>query len=852
MRGAWAELQCSDAEDVLESCLSFKHPSPWYSKAFREKRWDGKVRLFDKNDRFPAGHTPRVVAHLQDLGREVFVSGYEDKRDLDLSGFERDWLPGIELWDHQWDATVTMLGHKRGVTKSPTGSGKTEDIFAVASYLWDQRNWRSLIVEPTKGLMRQTYERACAYFEDWISVGMAGDGERIEGNIVVATGQTMQHWKPTRRKGRIRPADSWLREILKSYEVLFLDECLDPETLIDTPRGQVPLGELGVGDEVCTPTGRVARVKDKWVRRKRAYTYRFAGGYELVASKSHLIVDMDYRTCRVRKIDDVRGALVNGVPLVEPLEWSVEEYLYGLFLADGHASTSGNLLTVKWAYRRDVDVMRGIFDVIEGRTPYRFTEFTNERGDTVFTMTAPSCRRFDERFWVPRGKKSNIVELKAPLARSVGALRGIMDAEASRTTDRITLDLSSRELLEQVAAALEHYGVSTQLGWGGKRRSKKHVRCRRMVITGDAINTYNALFGWGNPRKRRSRLGRHWCDRHAAARLLGREYAGVRDLVDIELDDDDRLFVANGLISHNCHRASSDMWYDIAMNSAAVRRYGFSGTPIKDSEIDDMKLIGATGPIIFDVGATGLIEKGLAAKPKITMVMSKNASGPSIEAAVEDDYEREAARLKEEHAKKKRATKKKAPEPRKYQLAYKRGIIHNDVHNRAVVRGAQWMVDRGRKTLLLCRYKEHFDILAQMLEADGTQFVGVWGQTDNSDRDHAKEAMGDGRVNLVLATGIWDEGEDIPGVNGIVLAEGVKATTNSRQRVGRGMRGDTEDVWVIDFVPTCDDTLQEHAAQRAEAWEGEGYEVIVWRDWPEGDSDLRLPFERWDEEYAAS
>lgn len=525
VRGAWAELQCSDAEDVLESCLSFKHPSPWYSKAFREKRWDGKVRLFDKNDRFPAGHTPRVVEHLQDLGREVFVSGYEDKRDIDLSGFERDWLPGIELWDHQWDATVTMLGHKRGVTKSPTGSGKTEDIFAVASYLWDQRNWRSLIVEPTKGLMRQTYERACAYFEDWISIGMAGDGERIEGNIVVATGQTMQHWKPTRRKGRIRPADSWLREILKSYEVLFLDEC---------------------------------------------------------------------------------------------------------------------------------------------------------------------------------------------------------------------------------------------------------------------------------------------------------------------------------------HRASSDMWYDIAMNSAAVRRYGFSGTPIKDSEIDDMKLIGATGPIIFDVDATGLIEKGLAAKPKIVMVMSKNASGPSIEAAVEDDYEREAARLKEEHAKKKRATKKKAPEPRKYQLAYKRGIIHNDVHNRAVVRGAQWMVDRGRKTLLLCRYKEHFDILAQMLEADGTQFVGVWGQTDNSDRDHAKEAMGDGRVNLVLATGIWDEGEDIPGVNGIVLAEGVKATTNSRQRVGRGMRGDTEDVWVLDFVPTCDDTLQEHAAQRAEAWEGEGYEVIVWRDWPEGDADLHLPFERWDEEYAAS
>ena len=525
VKGAWAELQCSDAGDVLEGCLSFKHPNPWYSKAYREKRWDGKVRLFDQNDRFPAGHTPRVVEHLQDLDREVFVRGFEDKKPVALDDLTREWLPGIRLYDHQWDAVRELLQHKRGVVKSPTGSGKTEDIFACASYLWDQRTWRSLIIEPTKGLMRQTYERACVYFDDWIEIGMAGDGERIEGNIIVATGQTMQHWKPTRRKGRIRPADAWLREILKSFEVLFLDEC---------------------------------------------------------------------------------------------------------------------------------------------------------------------------------------------------------------------------------------------------------------------------------------------------------------------------------------HRASSDMWYDISMNSAAVRRYGFSGTPIKDSEIDDMKLIGATGPIIFDQAADELIEQGLAAKPKILMVMSPNASGLSIDVEVEADYEAETERLLIAHEAKRGRKKKSPPSPSRYRLAYKRGIIHNDMHNRAVVRGAQWMVDNGRKTLLLCRYKEHFDILAYMLEEDGTQFIGVWGQTDNSDRDHAKEAMGDGRISLVLATGIWDEGEDIPGVNGIVLAEGVKATTNSRQRVGRGMRGDTEDVWVLDFVPTCDETLQEHAAQRAEAWEGEGYEVIVWRDWPEGDDTLSLPFEQWDAEYEST
>jgi superfamily II DNA or RNA helicase len=518
VRGAWAELH-NAPDSTLESCLSFAHPNPWYSKAYREKRWDGKVRLFERSsNRFPAGLVQRVVEHLTDLEREVFVSGFDDKTPLDLSALERDWLPGIELWDHQWDAVNALLAHKRGVVKSPTGSGKTEDIFTAASFLWETKQWRSLIVVPKKGLMRQTYERACAYFDDWITVGMAGDGERIEGNIVVATGQTMQKWKTTRTKKGMVAADPWLRELVKTFEVLFLDEC---------------------------------------------------------------------------------------------------------------------------------------------------------------------------------------------------------------------------------------------------------------------------------------------------------------------------------------HRASSDMWYDIAMNSGAQRRYGFSGTPIKDSEIDDMKLIGATGPIVYDVAATGLIEAGLAAKPKILMVMSNAVSGSDITEDVLDEVERE----KERTAKKQKKTLRKKPEPNKYRIAYRLGIMCNESHNAAVVRAAQWMIDHGRKTLLLCRYKEHFDILATLLEESGTNFVGVWGATDNSDRDHAKEALGNGTVKLVLATGIWDEGEDIPGVDGLVLAEGVKANTNSRQRIGRGMRGDTEDVWVIDFVPTCHDTLREHAAKRAEAWEGEGYEVLVWTDWPKREGEeLDLPFARWDSE----
>lgn len=524
MRGAWAELHGA-SEKVLEATLRVKHPKPWFSTAYRQKRWDGYVKFY-QGMRFPAGLTERVVEHLTDLGRDVFVSGFDNSKPPDLSMVDAEYLPPVgkleRLYDHQLEALLAILNVRRGVVKAPTGSGKTEVIAAVAKFFWEEYGWRTLILVPKKSLMHQHRERLELYYDGSISVGVAGDGERIEGNVVIATGQTLQGWKPRRvkvkghRAKQLKPADSWLRGLVKHYEVI-------------------------IGDE--------------------------------------------------------------------------------------------------------------------------------------------------------------------------------------------------------------------------------------------------------------------------------------------------------------CHRASSDTWYEIFMESGARRRYGFSGTPVKDSELDDLKLLAATGPIVCDVRAPGLIEKQLSAKPKIVMVMAPETSGPSIEAEVEEIHAAEA----EANEKLPRSQRKKRLRS-KYQHAYRLGVILNEHHNRAVIRAVKWLTDRKRKTLLLCRYVEHLNILIELLEESGVNYVAVQGSTDKSDRDHAKRALIEGRADLAVATGIWDEGEDIPGVDAMVLAEGVAVSTNSRQRIGRGMRRDSEDVWVVDFVPTCHRTLREHAAKRAEAYEGEGYEVLVQTDWPKAGKML-LPFETWDDHF---
>ena len=298
------------------------------------------------------------------------------------------------------------------------------------------------------------------------------------------------------------------------------------------------------------------------------------------------------------------------------------------------------------------------------------------------------------------------------------------------------------------------------------------------------------------------------------------------------------------LILDETHHASSESWYTIAMQSGAIRRYGLSGTPLKNEEIADLRMVGATGEVMYTVPPKVLIELGIAAKPKVVMVAAENASGPEL--PMVDKWVRIKGKV--------HSIEKPVP----YQEAYRKGIVENDVHNAAVIQAAVWLVDHGKRTLLLCRRKDHWTRLRNLLEESGLEYLAVWGDTDTEERDRAKTLLDAGKIGVVLATTIFDEGEDVPGIDAIVLAEGVKVQTNSLQRVGRGMRGKKDtlnEVWVVDFCPTCHPKLSDHAYARAVAYTSEGYEVAVLEEWPKpGEEPVGelLPFKEWDLTQAAS
>ena len=156
-------------------------------------------------------------------------------------------------------------------------------------------------------------------------------------------------------------------------------------------------------------------------------------------------------------------------------------------------------------------------------------------------------------------------------------------------------------------------------------------------------------------------------------------------------------------------------------------------------------------------------------------------------------------------------------------------------------------MDHGRNVLVLCRRRAHFATLRWMLDKAGISHAAIFGSHSVRDRTEAKRQLSEGNVKVLLASEILAEGEDLPGLGAIVLAEGIKSTVNSRQRVGRGMELTANgDVWVVDIIPSRCAMLVQHGLERVQAWEQCGYEVKVVEKWNEnGNYDRLLPFLDW-------
>ena len=204
-------LDSDDSGAVMDLSEAFTFFVPGYKfmPSYRNKLWDGKIRLYDARRRtLPYGLLYKSLQFISERGYEVKldpnlkpenVHSKEELLDFVKSLDIRSKGKTIEPREYQVEAFIRSITQQRSLVISPTGSGKSLIIYMLIRYFLAHSKNRALIVVPTTSLVEQMKKD----FADYSSHDSAFDADTVchqiysgkekhdfSANVVITTWQS--------------------------------------------------------------------------------------------------------------------------------------------------------------------------------------------------------------------------------------------------------------------------------------------------------------------------------------------------------------------------------------------------------------------------------------------------------------------------------------------------------------------------------------------------------------------------------------------------------------------------------------------------------------------------------------
>jgi superfamily II DNA or RNA helicase len=128
--------------ELLRTELSYMVDSADYSPAFKEKRWDGRISLYNKKSQnFPTGLMNQVLRWLKEQEIEYKIDDQRYKPESNTTYTTRFKEFNRELRFYQEEACARGVKKKRGIFSIATGGGKSLD---VSTPILTKRGWSSM------------------------------------------------------------------------------------------------------------------------------------------------------------------------------------------------------------------------------------------------------------------------------------------------------------------------------------------------------------------------------------------------------------------------------------------------------------------------------------------------------------------------------------------------------------------------------------------------------------------------------------------------------------------------------------------------------------------------------------
>jgi superfamily II DNA or RNA helicase len=183
----------------MSDFFTFSTPGYQFSPAFKNKYWDGKIRLLNLR-------TKQIYAGLERYIREFCKQrnySYEFEEDkevypLDTKNLANALSLPMEPRDYQYLASSYGLTKKRTVLVSPTASGKSLIIYVMIRHLLNTGKKRGLLIVPTINLVTQMYSDFANYsskngwdVEKHCQKIYGGESKIPDSDLVISTWQSI-------------------------------------------------------------------------------------------------------------------------------------------------------------------------------------------------------------------------------------------------------------------------------------------------------------------------------------------------------------------------------------------------------------------------------------------------------------------------------------------------------------------------------------------------------------------------------------------------------------------------------------------------------------------------------------
>ena len=196
------DLQPSESKELAEY-FTFEVPGAKFMPMYRNRVWDGKIRLFSPaSGEIYVGLLDYVKSYC-DKNNISYIEeeNVDDTRDVMgtvVRGFVKSLKAKskgktLKVRDYQLEAVGHALSRNRALIVSPTASGKSLIIYSLVRY-YQMAGERTLILVPTTSLVEQMYSD----FEDygWSSGTYCqkvyqGYTTKIEKDVVISTWQSI-------------------------------------------------------------------------------------------------------------------------------------------------------------------------------------------------------------------------------------------------------------------------------------------------------------------------------------------------------------------------------------------------------------------------------------------------------------------------------------------------------------------------------------------------------------------------------------------------------------------------------------------------------------------------------------